>query len=64
MSANGFANKEGVLFKINAPKGTNAYSYGDSGEKEYLLPRNTKYKVKKIAKDTGQIPVIEVDVIK
>ena len=68
VAADDFAKKTGVkqagiLFKIAAPKGTNAYSYND-WEKEFLLPRNTKYEVTKIVKEPDKVPTIEVKVIK
>lgn len=60
-----FAGKGGVLIKIDAKAGQAGYPYGfQDAEKEYLLPRNLKFKISKIEKDEAGIPNITVEIIK
>ena len=61
---------EGVLMKITIPKGTPALHVADhikspttNREKEVLIGRNTKYRVKKVIKSGGRVTEIHMEVV-
>jgi hypothetical protein len=61
----GFASSGGVLIKIEAKAGQKGYPYGfHDTEKEYLLPRGLKYRVKSIQEPLGsKIRELTVEII-
>ena len=60
-----FAGKQGVLLKIDAKAGQAGYPYGfHDSEKEYVLPRGLKYKVKSIEKSATGPAVVSVEIVK